>query len=246
MPKKKKKKKSYHLCNWQTIARPKHLGGWGLCNLSGFSSALAANSLWRVLLKEGLWQRVIKEKYFPSISVVRWLRTVDIKKERGSQTWRYLLNSLPLLLHWIAWSPGNGHSILIGKDNILGMGSGALLSEELIDVINRKGFHFLSQVQGESQAGRITQNWKTSDELGLTGLINTEWSLYRRTLINNGIHLQEKEDILKWTGGDCSGCITVKNVYLAVENIESWNEKLDGWKKAMWKWNCPLKIKLFT
>jgi hypothetical protein len=148
-------------------------------------------------------------------------------------------------LNWIAWSPGNGHSILIGKDNILGMGSGALLSEELIDIINRKGFHCLSQVQGEAQAGSIIQNWKSSDELGLIRLINTEWSLYRRTLINNGIHLQEKADILKWTGGDCSGHITVKNVYLAVEN-RKWNEKLDSWKKALWNWNCPLKIKLFT
>jgi hypothetical protein len=126
------------------IARPKHLGGWGLCNLSGFSSALEENNLWRVLLKEGLWQCVIKEKYFPSISVVRWLRTVDIKKEQGSQTWRYLLKYLPLLLNWMVWSPGNGHSILIRKDNILGMGSGALLSKDLIDIINRKGFHCLS------------------------------------------------------------------------------------------------------
>jgi hypothetical protein len=87
-----RKKKSIHLCNWQLIARPKHLGGWGLRNLTGFSRALAAHSLWRALMKDGLWHRVLKEKYFPYVSVHRWLRTVDIYKERGSQTGHTFLN----------------------------------------------------------------------------------------------------------------------------------------------------------
>jgi hypothetical protein len=29
---------------------------------------LAANSLWRALMKEGLWNRVIKDKYMPFVS----------------------------------------------------------------------------------------------------------------------------------------------------------------------------------
>jgi hypothetical protein len=109
-------KKNFHLCNWQLIARPKHLGGWGLRNLTGFSRALAAHSLWRAIMKDGLWQRVLKEKYFLYVSVQRWLCTVDIHKERGSQTWLYLLKSIHLLLHWIVWSPGDGITIVIGKD----------------------------------------------------------------------------------------------------------------------------------
>jgi hypothetical protein len=38
-----------HLCNWQTLAKPKQKGGWGIQNLFHFSQALAANSLWRAL-----------------------------------------------------------------------------------------------------------------------------------------------------------------------------------------------------
>jgi hypothetical protein len=57
--------------------------------------------------------------------------------------------------------------------------------------------------------------------------------------------LQERPDTLKWIGGDSSGCISVKNVYMASENM-SWNLKLDGWRKALWDWDCPLKVKLFT
>jgi hypothetical protein len=58
-------------------------------------------------MKEGLWHRVLKDKYLPFVSVAHWFRTIDISKEKGSQAWNYLLKSLHLLLHWIAWSPGD-------------------------------------------------------------------------------------------------------------------------------------------
>jgi hypothetical protein len=39
-------KKNMHLCSWEVIAKPKHMGGWGIRNIFLFNSALAANSLW--------------------------------------------------------------------------------------------------------------------------------------------------------------------------------------------------------
>jgi hypothetical protein len=53
-----------HLFSWETIAKPKHLSGLGLQNIFLFNRALEANSLWRVLFKEGIWQKMIKDKYF--------------------------------------------------------------------------------------------------------------------------------------------------------------------------------------
>jgi hypothetical protein len=79
---------------------------------------------------------------------------------------------------------------------------------------------FLIQAQKGTQVGRITQNWYTSDDLELTGHLQAEWSLFRCALINNGVFLQVKTDILKWSGGNSSGMITVKNIYMATENIE--------------------------
>jgi len=64
--------------------------------------------------------------------------------------------SIHLLLHWIVWSVGDGKSIVIGKDHILGMGDAALLSDELLAAINRKGIYFLYHAQKEAQVGRIT------------------------------------------------------------------------------------------
>jgi hypothetical protein len=63
-----------HLCKWEDLAKPKAYGGWGIKNLYWFSRALAANTLWRCLMRDGLWHRVIKDKYLSSTSVVSWLR----------------------------------------------------------------------------------------------------------------------------------------------------------------------------
>jgi hypothetical protein len=73
-----KKKKSFHLYNWQLIARPKQFEGWGLRNLYCLSRAMATNTLWRALMDEGLWHRVLKTKYLPFIFMERWFCTVNI------------------------------------------------------------------------------------------------------------------------------------------------------------------------
>jgi hypothetical protein len=118
-----------HLCSWETLAKPKHLGGWGLQNLFLFNRALATNSLWRVLFKEGIWQQVIKDKYLPYFSVATWLRSTSPLQPAASQIWKNLLKSLPLITRWISWKPGNGSSILIGLDKILGINNSSLLSQ---------------------------------------------------------------------------------------------------------------------
>jgi hypothetical protein len=46
------------------------MGGWGLKNLPFFQRALSANTLWRILMKPGLWSKVIKAKYFPQIRFI--------------------------------------------------------------------------------------------------------------------------------------------------------------------------------
>jgi hypothetical protein len=76
-------RKRMHLCNWETIARPKKAGGWGLRNLFFFNKALAANTLWRVLTKAGIWHNVIKDKYLPYSSVSTWFRrSIDHRGRR--------------------------------------------------------------------------------------------------------------------------------------------------------------------
>jgi hypothetical protein len=64
-------------------------------------------------------------------------------------------------------------------------------------------------------------------------------------LIGSGVQLLDRPDELKWTGGDNSGQLTVKNVYNALAT-KLWKKTIGGWRKKLWSWDCPQKIKLFV
>jgi hypothetical protein len=48
-----KKKKGYHLSNWQDIAKPKGMGGWGLKNLPLFHKASIGKHLLEIIDETG-------------------------------------------------------------------------------------------------------------------------------------------------------------------------------------------------
>jgi len=127
-------------------------------NLFSFSQAMAVNSLWRALKVDGLWHRVIKSKYFPSISIESWLRSYSISRIRGSPTWKYLTKNFHLLGHGLSWCLGTGTLIHIEKDKILGLGLSSFLSDELIQALNQRGIYFLFQACCLSRLGFFGHN----------------------------------------------------------------------------------------
>jgi hypothetical protein len=220
----------YHLSNWMSIARPKKHGGWGLRNIFLFYRALATNTMWRALMRRGIWKNILKDKYFPHTSVLTWLRSVDLKHPFGSQTWKNLRNTLPIIIHWMAWKSGSGVSIQVGKDVIIGLGQEAILSRELITSLNQKHIFLLYQASRTWTGNATGTSWISSVELGLDEPLAEEWERYTQLLRDSGIALVEKQDELIWMGGDKSGHISVKNVYEALSN-SLWNYKLGGWRE---------------
>jgi ribonuclease HI len=95
--------------------------------------------------------------------------------------------------------------------------------------------------------GFITEQWKSNIELGLSGSMATKWNSFCKALIDSGIHLQPRDDILIWTGGDHSGILSVKNVYNALAK-KLWPQQIAGWRRHLWTWDlawegpsiCPL------
>jgi len=87
-----KQKQNYHLCRWETLARPKKYGGSRLRNIFYFYRALATNTLWRVLMKDGIWHRVIKDKYLPHGSVMAWLGSTSSATTQGCRIGETSLN----------------------------------------------------------------------------------------------------------------------------------------------------------
>jgi hypothetical protein len=52
--------------------------------------------------------------------------------------------------------------------------------------------------------------WLTNDDLGPVGDLALEWEMFRRALIDSGVQLLDKPDVLKWMGGDYSGQLQLK------------------------------------
>jgi len=196
-------------------------------------------------MKTCIWQRVIKDKYFPHGSMLSWLRSTTSITSYGSQTWKNLLNTLPVILQWSAWNLGLGHSILVGKDAILEMGKDVILSQELVHNLNQINIHILYQANRTLPRGSIGSYWFDSVELGLVGELAAEWDKYMHNLISLGIKLMDRPDELIWTGGDSSGQISIRKVYSALSK-NLWKFKTRGWRRNLWKWDCPMKINLFV
>ena len=67
-------KKSIHLENWKLLSHPFANSGWNIEDLKFFNEVLMLKNLWNVLMGNGLWSCVIKEKYLNHLSVTDWLR----------------------------------------------------------------------------------------------------------------------------------------------------------------------------
>jgi hypothetical protein len=160
-----REKKSYHLCRWELLARPKKRGGWGLHNIFSFGKALAASTLWRAISKPGIWHKVLKGKYFPHSTLSNWLRSTTFHYHSASRIWSSLMKSVHLITNWIGWKPGSGLEVSLGRDNILGLGPGSYLSTNLIEALKQKNISLLAQVwyhQGQTSfypIGKIVVSW---------------------------------------------------------------------------------------
>jgi hypothetical protein len=119
-----------HLCNWQTLAKPKHKGGWELRNLHHFNQALAISTLLRVLTSSGIWHSIIIDKYIRHHSVNSWLIYEPAHTRATMETsyfWRNLIKSKHLISRWLCWLPRSGISIELGRDRILSLGDHSIL-----------------------------------------------------------------------------------------------------------------------
>jgi len=127
---------------WERIAQPKALGGRGLKNIFLFSKALAGKVGWRLISTTSLWTSVIYQKYITPLSMMDWIY-LDNKRHLGvSIIWNVIVQSFNLVGNGLAWSIGNGHKFLVGRDSWAGGGRMMLLDEICATLLHR-GYTFL-------------------------------------------------------------------------------------------------------
>ena len=112
----RKDSQKIHLCRWELLSRPKKFGGWSFRNMVLFNTTLNANTLQRVLTQQGNWHKILRDKYKKNFTVIDWLGMEIQRVSATSRMWNSLVQTVHVILHWLSWSPGKGHNIILGRD----------------------------------------------------------------------------------------------------------------------------------
>lgn len=123
---------------WDTIAKPKRWGGWGIKRLDLFSKALAEKLGWQLLTSEGLWTWVAYAKYIKPLNVLDWIFSHH-GTHNISIIWKAVINTIPLLRDGLTWRIKAGNTVRIGLDPRVGCGNTHRLSDSLIRHLNDRG-----------------------------------------------------------------------------------------------------------
>lgn len=194
-----KKTSGYHLANWQSLAKPKEAGGWGIKHLEWFALALAAKTCWRGLFGNNLWNKVITRKYLKGIDTTSWLRRDFHHTKTPSIFWQNLMLALPMIKRSLAWKVGTGQRVILGRDPYIGCeGSNVQLSNALLQHLHSHGIYSLAQARNKDTTDPL-QSWLSARSLGLNIELSQEWEAYTKELILSGIRLNKEKDFLHWS-----------------------------------------------
>jgi hypothetical protein len=144
----------------------------------------------------------------------------------------------------LVWKPGNGRDIRIGVDPLVGSHTYFKLSRNLILVLKAQGIEFLAQAGNLDLENTRHSRWKKAEDLGLEGEQIEEWNNYVKGLVGSGFELNNEKYLLLWSWDTKGGQVTTKQAY-EVQLVENVVAEPFFWYSDLWRWQLPLKIKLF-
>ena len=101
------------LIAWDTICRPKKLGGLGLRKSAPVNTAFLTKLAWKFLTQsDNYWVQQIRAKYG---ALEQFFDSRP--KSTDSWVWKCILRLRPFIQQGIRWKVGNGHSIQFWTDN---------------------------------------------------------------------------------------------------------------------------------
>jgi len=92
----------FHLEKWQLLTKPK-LGGWGLKKIFSFGRSSVAKSLWNLISKEGLWKKILVQKYLAPDSLLDLTQNLVKNHKNASNHWKALVLDFPIIGNHLAW-----------------------------------------------------------------------------------------------------------------------------------------------
>ena len=145
---------------------------------------------------------------------------------------------------WLAWKPGDGWSIRIGRDLILGMTGLYKLPVSLLEQLLQRRIFYLAQAAKPNMADGFTC-WSDAQNLGLSGDEGRVWNKYIFDLKNLGICLSQEKDTLCWSRNLKDGSITAALAYRSMSRIGNM-DLIPSWFSKIWKWGLPMKTIIFS
>ncbi|CAN1127155.1 Putative ribonuclease H protein At1g65750 [Linum perenne] len=215
-----------HNVNWDSVCKPKKMGGLGLRSARELNKAFLMKVAWNIITRpEELWVKALVSKYLIRNSVGFTLRS----NSGFSSLWRGVMKVWNHTLNGIQWSIKNGKKTNFWKDRWLD--SGDILFEHAKDI---QGVDLSLAVSDFVLDNGMWDLNKLSDCLTNDAVLQ----VFGMSPPNN----QLGDDTAAW-GLDPSGRFTVNSAYLAIKdcNVDG-EEKL--WRKV-WQWKGPEKIKHF-
>ncbi|CAN1808124.1 Putative ribonuclease H protein At1g65750 [Linum perenne] len=212
--------------NWQTVCKPKSLGGLGLRSARELNKAFLMKVAWGVFSRpDELWVKVLLTKYMKQ-SVNGWC----LKRKSGhSATWRGVLSVWEATLGGLQWSIRDGRRTKFWTDTWLDSGV------TLID--------FALNIQGVNTSSSVSDFY----------LANGNWNFQKlESCLPASLVLQvggmappragAGADFLVW-GLEDNGKFSVKSAYALLKDFRL-DDQNGQWQKV-WKWKGPNKIKHF-
>ncbi|CAN1120274.1 Putative ribonuclease H protein At1g65750 [Linum perenne] len=215
-----------HNVNWQTVCKPKSLGGLGLRSARDLNRAFLMKIVWGLISRPNdLWASVMATKYFNKES-----RGFSLKRRKGnSNVWRGVLSVWEEAHNGLQWSIRNGRNTKFWTDVWLDSG------DSLID--------FGNNIQGVDPQCYVADFCLT----------NGSWDFPKlESCLPHDLVLQVAgmtppcpnagDDILVW-GLEDNGRFSVKSAYALIKDLRL-DDSNGGWQK-IWRWQGPNKIKHF-
>ena len=111
--------KKFALVSWKIIKLHRPEGGLSIRDLRSQKLAMGAKLLWNLIAPKPSWcSKVLKAKYFSGLRL-RCLDGAHVN-QKGSSIYNICLKALPQFKDELYWVPGNGKSINLWHDKILG------------------------------------------------------------------------------------------------------------------------------
>ncbi|CAN1792677.1 Putative ribonuclease H protein At1g65750 [Linum perenne] len=215
-----------HNINWDTVCKPKCLGGLGLRNARDLNKAFLMKIVWGLIHNPSeLWAKVLIAKYLK--------KTADgyvlARKSGHSAIWRGVLKVWPSVVNGLQWSIGDGRKTRFWTDRWLD--SGELLIDHALNLQGVDASLIIVDVcldNGDWNTDFIFSMLPFNVAMQVVGMSPPRASL--------------GHDSLVW-GLEPNGRFSVRSAYQLLADISVAN-RTPVWD-CIWRWNGPNKIKHF-